>query len=131
MEESKQIAAHALARLGNISAAARLAGVDRSTVHRWLRKDADFAELVERLVQDIGAILHARTLEHLGHAIDRAAQLVDSPNERVALAAVRIFIDLASRSAGDWATRTTPDLALHRVHSIIALQAVEGDAIDD
>lgn len=47
----KQVAIQALAETGNITAAAKRAGVDRNSIYRWQKNDALFADAMEQALE--------------------------------------------------------------------------------
>jgi hypothetical protein len=69
----------------NISGAARLAGVDRRTVYRWMRADPNFASAYNAWKNEIVASGRARVLALTDLAIDTVKSAMLQGNARVAV----------------------------------------------
>lgn len=123
MDERRVIAANALARLGNVSEAARIAGVDRTTLHRWLR-DEEFRSLLERLEGDLFTHLVVNTMalqEPAWHALRRA---LDRPVPPTVLAAARFSIELSLRLAERDRRQTVTEILVQRLSEDVTLSAL-------
>ena len=90
--ELSQPQVKALSQLGGgatITAAAKTAGVDRTTVHRWLREDATFQAARNRLHADMRREAAAR-LDHLAEtALSTLQNALEAGDARAAIAILK------------------------------------------
>ncbi len=85
--QSKAIAA--LATGSSIVDAALDAGVDRTTVHRWLREDYDFQAAWNRVNRELETETRSR-IDRIAHsALDSLEQAVSGGDPRIALAVLK------------------------------------------
>lgn len=87
--------AEALLISPNVSAAAHAAGVARSTAYAWMRLPAFRDELTraQRAAFD-GSLARIASLS--AEAVSKLQALLSSPNESIALGAVRLTLEVAS-----------------------------------
>lgn len=85
--QAKAIAA--LATGSSVVDAAREAGVDRTTVHRWLREDYDFQAAWNRLQAELEAEARVRVDRIAFSALDSLEQAVTGGDHRIALAILK------------------------------------------
>jgi hypothetical protein len=111
VDPRRQEAAREYVATGNASHAARKAGVDRSTVMRWL-KDADF----QRLVEEVGNPEPSpEALRSLSDLVPKAVEVVEQGLQGDAsVSAARIALDVikvAAQMQPKGSTDGTPPLA--------------------
>ena len=68
-----------------VSSAAESAGVDRSTVHRWLRGDRRFQALYNGLRHDLLAAVRAKLLQSVNAAATAVASAIEAGDVKTAL----------------------------------------------
>jgi hypothetical protein len=68
-----------------VTAAAELVGVDRSTVHRWLREDSHFQAAYNQRRRELQQAHRSRLLVMVGAAINTVQHAVETGDVRVAL----------------------------------------------
>jgi hypothetical protein len=79
---------HALRRLAagsNIVDAARSAGVDRRTLHRWIKSDPDFAAAYNAWQQEVIASGRARVLAMSNKALDTVQAAIEKGDAHIAM----------------------------------------------
>ena len=90
-------AAQALAGGSSNAEAARLAGVTTRTLQRWRNDQVMFSDAVENaraeMLREAAGLLAAATTD----AAAKLAEIIDTGEERHALTASRIVLDMASR----------------------------------
>ncbi len=91
-----------LAAGSTVTDAARLAGVDRTTVHRWLREDFRFQAAWNRLRADLEREVEARIEKLVQVALTAVEEAIAGGDARVALAVLRGtgFLDGSRRTIG-------------------------------
>jgi hypothetical protein len=72
-----------------VSRAAEAAGVDRSTVHRWLRHDFDFLAAYNGAQRDLRREAENRLLRLMNAATEAVVSAVEAGDVRVALAVLK------------------------------------------
>ena len=73
--------------------AAKVAGVSRETVSRWVNQDAEFAGELDALNREIGKGVARRIVGMHDDALDRLKKLVDSDDESIAMRAVAFVLE--------------------------------------
>ncbi len=70
----------------SVTAAAEAAGVDRTTLHRWMRSKAHFREALDQNREDLQATFDARITVLVDVAIDRVKDGIWAEDSKTALA---------------------------------------------
>jgi hypothetical protein len=85
----QMLAAGALTAGQTITDAAQAAGVDRSTVHRWLREDFNFQAALNAARRDLLAEIENRLLRLAHDAADAVGQAIEAGDVSAAIALLR------------------------------------------
>jgi hypothetical protein len=72
-----------------VTAAAECAGVDRTTVHRWLRADFNFQAALNRARREIREAMSARLEDVAQRAVQTVCNAVEAGDARIAIALLR------------------------------------------
>jgi transcriptional regulator with XRE-family HTH domain len=89
-----------LAAGGSRTKAAEAAGVDRTTLWRWLR-DSAVADELRRRTEELAGAARAVILDNVASAGVALADCLESDNERVRLDALKFTLSTAFRISGD------------------------------
>jgi hypothetical protein len=79
LKVKQQLAIAALLGGASMSAAAQAAGVDRSTLYRWLKRDAEFVAAYNRVKHDHYDAIHARMFQITNQMMDTLENLLNRP----------------------------------------------------
>jgi hypothetical protein len=95
-----QTAMDALLAGKNITAAAQAAGVDRTTLHRWLRDDPDFVAIYNARRRDLAASAQGRLLATVEAATATVEKAIADGDVQTALTLLKALGVLAPVSIG-------------------------------
>jgi hypothetical protein len=79
LKVKQQLAITALLGGASQSAAAEAAGVDRSTLYRWMKRDAEFVAAYNRVKHDHYDAIHARMFQITNQMLDTLENLLKRP----------------------------------------------------
>jgi hypothetical protein len=79
LKVKQQVAISALLGGASQSAAAEAAGIDRSTLYRWMKRDAEFVAAYNRVKHDHYDAIHARMFEITNQMMDTLENLLKRP----------------------------------------------------
>jgi hypothetical protein len=88
-----QLLAFAVVNAGNISAAAREAGLSESYARRLVGKYPELRERVNQRIQENAEAVVSNWQDMHTRALNRASKLLDSTDERVALGAIQMVVE--------------------------------------
>ena len=91
-----------------IQNAAQGAGVDRSTVHRWLREDWSFQAAYNRVRRELRHEVEARLSQLASVALETVADAVESGDVRAALAVLKGLGALSGAAPALGGSKTRP-----------------------
>jgi len=101
MKESWPAAAEVLARGGSASDAAKAARVDPRTIRRWKADEPRFTDSVDDARSLMLAEAAGLLASHTTAAARRLGEIIQSEQERHALPAARVVLDMAARYRSD------------------------------
>lgn len=91
-------AAVSLGRGATVSEAARIADVDRTTVHRWLKDDPAFIAAVNREKHDLAEELRQQRRELAGEAVQALRRLLNDPSASIRLRAAQAALESVGKA---------------------------------
>lgn len=91
LDPAQVVAIDALVNGKTITGAAEAAGVDRTTLHRWLKHDFEFQASPNRAKGDLKLALQAKTLKIAQKAMDVVEQALDKGDVRIAALVLKVI----------------------------------------